>query len=172
VGVVGFGGLGGVAVKLAKAMGAKVTVLSRNKSKEKEAAALGADLMVHSDKEAVKASARTFDVIIDTVSAEHPIAELATMIKVYGTYVLLGAIPAPFSLSAMQLISSHVAIEGSMIGGVPETQEMLEFCSKHNILPDIKIIHAKDATAQFKALANGTADALRAVIDMSTLGEL
>ena len=172
VGVVGFGGLGHMAVKLAKAMGAQVTVLSRNINKQKEAEALGAGILVHADEEAVKSATRSFDVILDTVSAEHAISPVANMVKVDGSYVLLGAVAKPFEVSAFQLIFNHISLEGSLIGGVPETQEMLEFCAQHNVVPDIRIIHAKDADEQFKALAAGTADVSRAVIDMSTLSEL
>jgi alcohol dehydrogenase (NADP+) len=172
VGVVGFGGLGHMAVKLAKAMGAEVVVFSRNNKKEEDAKALGASLLIHTDEEALKGAFRTFDVILDTVSASHEVPPLVGTLKVGGTYVLLGGVPQPFSVSAFALLFHRHCIEGSLVGGVPETQEMLDFCAEHNITPDIKIIHAKDASEQFKAMNAGESGATRAVIDMSTLHEL
>jgi alcohol dehydrogenase (NADP+) len=172
VGIVGFGGLGLMGVKLAKAMGAEVVVFSRNNKKEGEAKRLGAGLLIHTDEGALKAANHTFDVILDTVSAYHDIPPLAGTLKVGGTYVLFGVIPQPISISALTLIGNRYAIEGSLVGGVSETQEMLDFCTGHNIVPDIKIIHAKDASDHFKALHDGVAGVKRAVIDMSTLKEL
>ncbi|CAB9519109.1 Mannitol dehydrogenase (Fragment) [Seminavis robusta] len=172
IGIVGFGGLGQMGVKLAKAMGCEVTVLSRSTSKKDEAAKLGAEILAHSDEEAMKAAAYSFDVILDTVSAHHEIAPMMTTLKVGGTYVCIGAFGQTFGISPIGLIFNHHKIEGSLVGGIPETQKMLEFCSEHNILPEIKVIAAKDATDQFKALADGSAGALRAVIDMSTLSDL
>lgn len=172
VGIVGFGGLGHMAAKLALAMGAEVAIFSRNKSKEDEAKAMGATILVHSDDEQVKANTRTFDVILDTVSASHPIAPLMNMLKVGSAYVLLGAIGQPFEISAFPMIMNNQSLEGSLIGGVPETQQMLDFCAEHNVHPDIEIIHARDANDQFRAMANGTASASRKVIDMSTLADM
>jgi uncharacterized zinc-type alcohol dehydrogenase-like protein len=172
VGVVGFGGLGHMAVKIAKAMGADVTVFSRSTKKEAQASALGASLLVHTDEKSLSEQVRVFDCIIDTVSAPHAIAPIMGTLKVGGTMVLLGAVPAPFSVSAFPMLFNRHSLEGSLVGGVPETKEMLEFCAKHNIVPDSKIIHAKDASAQFKAMSEGTADADRYVIDISTLKEL
>jgi len=172
VAIVGFGGLGMMGVKLAKAMGADVTVLSRSYSKKEQAAALGADILAHSDEEAMKAAAYQFDVIIDTVAVSHEIAKLLPTLKVGGSYVCIGAVPQATPISPMMLIFNKHTIEGSLVGGIDETQQMLDFCAEHNIKPDIQVIAAKDASAQFKALADGTAPAERAVIDMSTLADL
>jgi uncharacterized zinc-type alcohol dehydrogenase-like protein len=173
VGVVGFGGLGHMAVKLAHAMGAEVHVISRSLAKEAEAKAIGATgIVVHTDEDAVKAATRKFDVILDTVSAEHGVEKLLGMTAVFGTYVLIGGVPTPFPVSAMQLLFNHISIEGSLIGSIGETNEMLQFCAEHNVVPDIKIIDAQDAAAQFTALINGSAGARRAVIDMSTLSKM
>jgi uncharacterized zinc-type alcohol dehydrogenase-like protein len=173
VAVVGFGGLGHMAIKIAMAMGVdSVTVLSRSDKKKAEAERLGCEYLVYTNEEEIQAAGRKFDVVLDTVSSAHDIAKLVTSVNVGGTYVLLGGVPQPFEMSAMQLLFNRQAIEGSLIGGVPETQEMLDFCAKHGIIPDYAVIHAKDADAQFKALINGTAGASRAVIDMSTLKEL
>ena len=172
VGIVGFGGLGQMGTKLAKAMGCEVTILSRSTKKKDEAAKLGANLIAHTDEDEMKKAAMSFDVIIDTIAVPHEIQNMISSLKVGGTWVCIGAIPQPCSISPMGLIFSNYHLEGSLVGGLPETQQMLDFCSKHNTLPDIKVINAKDASAQFKALADGTADVKRAVIDMSTLGDL
>jgi alcohol dehydrogenase (NADP+) len=172
VGIVGFGGLGVMGVKLAKAMGAEVTVFSRNNNKEAKAKELGADLLIHTDEEALAAATRTFDVVLDTISANHPVATLVNTLAVGGTYVLIGAVPKPFEISSLQMIFSRQSIEGSLIGGVPETQQMLDFCSEHKIVPEYRVIHAKEASAQFQAMTAGEADAQRAVIDVSTIKDL
>ncbi|GKY99378.1 hypothetical protein MPSEU_000892500 [Mayamaea pseudoterrestris] len=172
VGIVGFGGLGQMGVKLAKAMGCDVTVISRNNKKAAAAKSLGAKLLVHADEEAIKAAYRTFDVILDTVSAVHPVGPLANTLKVGGTMVLIGGVAKPFEISAFQMLFGRQRLEGSLIGGVPETQQMLDFCAEHKIVPEYKVIHAKDASAHFQDMIAGNADAQRAVIDMSTLAEL
>ena len=170
VGVVGFGGLGQMAVKLAKAMGVdSVTILSRSASKKAEADRLGCEYLVYNDEEALAKATRTFDVVLDTVAAPHGIAKMTSVLKVGGTWVLLGGVPKPFEVSAFAMLFSRISIEGSLIGGVPETQEMLDFCAAHKIVPEYEVIDAKDADAQFKALIAGTASANRKVIDMSTL---
>ena len=172
VGVVGFGGLGHLGVKIAKAMGAEVSVLSRNNKKEHDAKLLGADILIYTDAEALKAATHTFDLILDTVAASHDIASLVATLKIGGQYVLIGGVPEPFSLSAFALLANRHSVEGSLVGGVAETQEMLDFCAEHNISPDCKIIHAKDASDQFKSMSAGESGAIRAVIDMSTIFDL
>jgi uncharacterized zinc-type alcohol dehydrogenase-like protein len=172
VGIVGFGGVGQMGVKIAKAMGAEVTVFSRSNKKEAAAKELGADLLVHTDEKAVNDAKRTFHVILDTVAVSHPVAPLVNTIKVGGTYVMIGAIMKPFEISSFQLLSNRQAIEGSLIGGIPETQQMLDFCAKHKIVPEYKVIHAKDVTDHFRAMAAGELKAQRAVIDISTMKEL
>ena len=172
VGIVGFGGLGHMAVKIAKAMGADVTVLSRSNKKEALAHTMGANILIHTDEKALSEQVRVFDCIIDTVSASHPVASIVGTLKVGGTMVLLGAIGAPFELSAFPLLANNHCIEGSAVGGIPETKEMLEFCAKHDIAPHCKVIHAKDASAHFNAMSDGTSGAERYGIDISTLKEL
>jgi uncharacterized zinc-type alcohol dehydrogenase-like protein len=159
-------------VHLAKAMGAKVTVFSRSDKKAEMAKEMGVDILVHTDEDAVKAADRTFDVVLDTISVVHPIAPLVNTIKVGGTYVIIGAVAQAFEISPFQMLFSRQSIEGSLIGGVPETQEMLDFCAAHDIKPNYHVIHAKDASEQFKALIEGRADAKRAVIDISTLNDM
>lgn len=172
VGIVGFGGLGHVAAKIAKAMGAEVTVLSRGDKKASTAKSLGADYLDHLNAEAIGSAARSMDVVLDTISCSHEIAPLVNLLKVGGTYVLLGGIPQPFSISPFQMLFSRQRIEGSLIGGVGETQEMLDFCAQHGIVPNYRVIHAKDASSQWKAMTAGSSDAERCVIDVGTIKEL
>ncbi|GAX20366.1 cinnamyl-alcohol dehydrogenase [Fistulifera solaris] len=172
VGVVGFGGLGQMAVKLAKAMNVdRIVVFSRNNSKKADAEALGAELLVHSDASAMDQAARSIDLILDTVSAPHAIAPLMNTLKVGGNYVLLGAVAKPMEVGAFPLIFSRHSVEGSLIGGTQETQEMLDFCAQHQIVPQYEVIPAKDANAHFHAMIKGTSGAKRSVIDMSTIAE-
>ncbi|CAI9758178.1 unnamed protein product [Fraxinus pennsylvanica] len=142
IGVVGLGGLGHVAVKFAKAFGAKVTVISTSINKKKEAIEkLGADLfLVSRDPEEMKSAAGTLDGIIDTVSAHHPILPLLGSLKPHGKMVLVGVPEKPLELPAFPLLSGRKLIAGSGIGGMKETQEMIDFAAKHNILPDVEII--------------------------------
>ncbi|KAL3625110.1 8-hydroxygeraniol dehydrogenase [Castilleja foliolosa] len=142
IGVVGLGGLGHVAVKFAKAFGTKVTVISTSLSKKKEAIEkLGADkFLVSSDQEQMQAAASTLDGIIDTVSAVHPILPLVALLKPHGRLVLVGAPEKPLELYAFPMIVGRRSISGSGIGGMKETQEMLDFAAKHNILPDVEMI--------------------------------
>jgi len=124
---------------------------------------------VHTDDEAVKVASRRFDCILDTVSSKHPIAPLMNTLKVGGTYVLIGCINPALEVLPMQMLFHRQSLEGSLIGGIAETQEMLDFCAQHNIVPEYKVITAKEANAHFQSLLAGTADAIRAVIDISTL---
>ncbi|CAA2935071.1 geraniol dehydrogenase [Olea europaea subsp. europaea] len=142
IGVVGLGGLGHVAVKFAKAFGTKVTVISTSINKKKEAIEkLGADsFLVSRDPEDMKATAGTLDGILDTVSADHPILPLLSLLKPHGKMVLLGVPNKPIELPAFPLITGRKLIAGSGIGGMKETQEMIDFAAKHNILPDVEII--------------------------------
>ncbi len=172
VGIVGFGGLGQTGVKLAKAMGADVTVLSRSLSKKAQAEALGAKIVAHGDPESLKAAAGSFDVMIDTVSVAHDVASLMGCLKVFGTYVCIGGVAKPIEIPVFPMMFSNYKLEGSLVGGIPETQQMLDFCAKNNILPDIKVIPASEAAKHFEALHSGPADTVRAVIDMKTLKDL
>ncbi|KAJ3074466.1 hypothetical protein HDU99_001725 [Rhizoclosmatium hyalinum] len=141
VAVLGLGGLGHMAVKLAKAFGAHVTVLSRSPSKSKEALDLGAEnVLITADAAAFKAAARSFDFIVDTVSAEHDLAAYLTLLRTDGTHILVGGSPDPFKLPAFSLIMNRIKVGGSLVGGIKETQEMLDFCGKHGIVSDIEMV--------------------------------
>ncbi|KAK9111218.1 hypothetical protein Scep_018737 [Stephania cephalantha] len=142
LGVVGLGGLGHVAVKLGKAFGLKVTVISTSPSKEKEAIdKLGADsFLISTDMDQMKTASYTLDYIIDTVSAVHSLAPLIGLLKLNGKLVTVGLPNKPLELPIFPLILGRKMVGGSDIGGIKETQEMLDFCAKHNITADIELI--------------------------------
>ncbi len=141
VGVVGLGGLGHMGVKLAHAMGADVTVFSTSPSKEADAKALGADhFVVTKDPANLEPLAGQFDIILDTVSADHDINPYIAMLGVRGTLVVIGVPPSPNQVHSLGLIFGNKSIAGSLIGGIPETQEMLDFCAAHDVKSDVEII--------------------------------
>ncbi|XP_031285149.1 8-hydroxygeraniol dehydrogenase-like [Pistacia vera] len=142
IGVVGLGGLGHVAVKFAKAFGAKVTVISTSPNKMKEALEhLGADSFLASrDPQQMQAATGTLDGIIDTVSAVHPILPLVSLLKSNGKLIMVGAPEKPLELPVFPLIMGRKTVAGSGIGGMKETQEMIDFAAKHNITADIEVI--------------------------------
>ena len=143
VAVMGVGGLGHMGVKFAVALGAEVTVLSHSPSKEADAKAMGAQHFVSTkDAENFKAIARTFDVILNTVSAEIDINQYLNLLKQDGTLVVIGLPGKPYTVHAGSLLSARRSMAGSMIGGIPEMQEMLNFCGEHNILSDVEVIKA------------------------------
>ena len=141
VAVVGLGGLGHMAVKLAAAMGAEVTVLSTSNRKRADAERMGArHFVINSDKEAMKAAAETFDLIINTVSATHEISGHLQLLAKDGTMVMLGLTTEGLPVFAMPLLWRRRRVAGSLIGGIRETQEMLDFCAEHGIACDIEMI--------------------------------
>ncbi|XVF17389.1 hypothetical protein REPUB_Repub10bG0117500 [Reevesia pubescens] len=142
IGVVGLGGLGHVAVKFAKAMGVKVTVISTSPNKKKEALEnLGADsFLVSRDQDQLQAAIGTLDGIIDTISAQHPLMPLLGLLKTDGKLVLVGAPDKPLELPAFPLLLGRKIVGGSLIGGMKETREMIDFAAKHSIEPDIEVI--------------------------------
>ncbi len=169
VGVVGLGGLGHMAVKLAASFGAEVTMLSHSPSKEKDAAELGAHKFVlTSDKKQVKAVSNYFDFILDTVSAEHDYNQYLVMLKRDGKMVCVGAPSKPAEISAFNLLLQRKTLAGSLIGGIPETQEMLDYCAEHNIVSDVEVIDIKDINESYERMLKGDVR-YRFVIDMSTL---
>ena len=169
VGVVGLGGLGHMAVKLATAMGADVTVLSRTRAKEANALALGADrLLVSSDAEAMKTAASSFDLIIDTVPVKHDINPYVPLLDVDGTLVLVGQVGPLSEPSTVPLLLGRRRIAGSPIGGIAETQEMLNFCAKAGVLPDVEMIRIDQINDAFARLERADVR-YRFVIDMASL---
>ncbi|MBK9214095.1 MAG: NAD(P)-dependent alcohol dehydrogenase [Chloracidobacterium sp.] len=141
VGVVGLGGLGHMGVKLAKAMGADVTVFSTSPGKEDDARSLGADhFVVSKDAEAMVPLANSFNFILDTVSAAHNLMPYLGLLGYAGTMAVVGVPAEPTMFHQGSLIMGNRALVGSLIGGIPETQEMLDFCAKHNITSDVEVI--------------------------------
>lgn len=169
VGILGLGGLGHMGVKLAVSMGAEVTVLSHTASKEKDAMRLGAHkFILTSNEEQVKSVAGYFDFILDTVSAQHDYNFYLGMLRTNGKMVCVGVPPEPTPVHSMSLIFGRKSLGGSLIGGIPETQEMLDFCAKHNIVSDIELIAMKDINTAYDRLLKSDVK-YRFVIDMSTL---
>ncbi|MBL7234740.1 NAD(P)-dependent alcohol dehydrogenase [Komagataeibacter oboediens] len=169
VGVIGLGGLGHMAVKLASGMGADVTVLSRSNAKEKDALALGADrLLVSTDDTAMAKAASSFDLIIDTVPVKHDLNPYMPLLDVDGTLVLVGQVGPLNEPSTVPLIMGRRRIAGSPIGGIAQTQEMLDFCGRKNILPDCEMIRMDQINEAFDRLERSDVH-YRFVIDMATL---
>ncbi|WP_271077140.1 NAD(P)-dependent alcohol dehydrogenase [Aurantiacibacter sp. MUD61] len=156
VAVIGMGGLGNMAVKLAKALGAEVTVISRSNDKEAAAKAAGAsELLVSTDEEAMGAAAGRFHLILDTIPVGHSVDSYTPLLRPYGTLVLVGA-PEPIpEVSGGTLIFGNRAVAGTMIGGVNETQEMLDFCAEHGVTPDIEVIKGSEIAKAWDTLAAG-----------------
>jgi len=170
VGVVGLGGLGHMAVKLAKAMGAEVTVFSTSPGKEQDARRLGAKhFVVTRDPSNFSPFAGKLDLIVDTVSADHDFTLYLSTLKIGGTHVLVGAAPSPNQVAAMALIFGRKKLAGSLIGGIKETQEMLDFCARKKVLSDIELISATQINEAYEKTIRGQVK-YRFVIDMKTLG--
>jgi uncharacterized zinc-type alcohol dehydrogenase-like protein len=141
VAIAGLGGLGHMGVKIAAAMGAEVTVLSTSPSKEADARKLGATNFLNiKDGEATKAAAGSFDIILDTISANHDYNQYLSLLGLNGVMVIVGVPTEPTPLNAFSLIGGNKVLAGSLIGGIPETQEMLDFCAANNIVSDVEVI--------------------------------
>jgi uncharacterized zinc-type alcohol dehydrogenase-like protein len=168
-GIVGIGGLGHMAVKLAKAMGADVIVFTTSASKVEDAKRLGADdVILSKDETQMHRYAAKLDFVLDTVSGKHDINAYLNLLKVDGTLVLVGAPEQPVSVKAFSLIPYRRTFAGSTIGGIAETQEMLDFCGKHNIVSDIEMISIQQINEAYERLLKGDVK-YRFVIDMKSL---
>jgi uncharacterized zinc-type alcohol dehydrogenase-like protein len=169
VAVLGLGGLGHMAVKLAVAFGAEVTLLSSSPSKKADAERLGAhDFVVTSEKGALDAVKNRFDFILDTVSAPHDLATYAGLLRTDGVMILLGVPDKPATLPAFPLIGRRRSIAGSMIGGIAETQEMLDFCAEKGIVSDVETIPIQDIDKAYERMLKGDVR-YRFVIDLKSL---
>ncbi|CAG7866590.1 unnamed protein product [Brassica rapa] len=168
LGVSGLGGLGHIAVKIGKAFGLKVTVISRSPDKESEAIdRLGADsFLVTTDAQKMKDAIGTMDFVLDTVSAEHSLLPLFSLLKVNGKLVALGLPEKPLELPIFPLVLGRKMVGGSQIGGMKETQEMLDFCAKHNIVADIELIKMSNINSAMDRLAKSDVR-YRFVIDVA-----
>lgn len=168
VAVVGLGGLGHMAVKIAASMGAEVTMLSRSPKKANDAERLGAHhFELTTEEENMKKMAGTFDLIINTVSANHNYNEYLALLKTNGTMVLLGAPPEPETISAMNLIFGRKSLAGSLVGGIKETQEMLDFCAENQIVSDVELINIDQIEEAYERTIKGDVQ-YRFVIDMAS----
>lgn len=169
VGVLGIGGLGHVAIKIAKAMGAEVTVFTTSPSKVADAKAMGADnAVITKNAEELGKYRGTQDFIIDTVSAKHDVNQYLGLLKIEGTLVLVGLPPQPLEVGAFNVVMGRRSLSGSNIGGIKETQEMLDFCFKNNITADVEIIQPNEVNEAFERLENNDVK-YRFVVDMATL---
>ena len=171
VGIVGIGGLGHMGIKIAHAMGAEVVAFTTSESKRTEAHDLGADAVVNSrEKAQMQAHAGSFDFILNTVAAPHDLDAFTGLLKRDGTMCLVGAPASPHpSPSVMGLIFGRKSIAGSLIGGIPETQEMLDFCAEHGIVSDIEMIAANDIEAAYERMLKSDVK-YRFVIDCASMG--
>ena len=169
VAIIGLGGLGHMAVKIAHAMGAEVTILSHSSKKKDDGIRLGADhYFSTSEEDTFKKLAGSLDLIINTVSAKIDIDAFLSLLKVDGSLVNVGAPAEPLSVNAFSLIMGRKSFAGSLIGGIKETQEMLNFCAEHKIGADIEVISADQIDEAYERILNSDVK-YRFVIDISTM---
>jgi len=169
VGVMGLGGLGHMGVKLAVAMGADVTMISHSKSKEEDAMTLGAHHFLYSGDDAqIKAARNSFDVIVNAVSADIDVVPYINLLGLDGVMALVGAPPKPMSIPAFALFDQRRTLSGSMIGGIPQTQEMLDFCAANNIVSEIETIAVDQVNEAWKRVVASDVR-YRFVIDTASL---
>ncbi|WP_105102229.1 NAD(P)-dependent alcohol dehydrogenase [Microbulbifer pacificus] len=169
VGVIGLGGLGHMAVKLAVGLGADVTVLSRSDDKEADALDLGADgLLVSTDATAMEAAQSSFDLIIDTIPVKHDLTPYLRLLDINGGLVLLGQIGPIEEIDSEPVVMGRRCIVGSAIGGIAETQELIDFCAKKNILPECEVIEISEVNDALERLKRSDVR-YRFVIDMASL---
>lgn len=169
VGVVGLGGLGHMGVKFAHAMGAHTVLFTTSAGKAEDARRLGADeVIISRDADAMAKHLASFDFILDTVSADHDLNSYLALLKLDATMVLVGAPPNPQPVSAFSLFMPRRHLAGSLIGGVAETQEMLDFCGKHNIACDIELIRMDQINQAYERMLKSDVK-YRFVLDMKTL---
>jgi len=171
VGVVGLGGLGHMGVKFARAFGAQVAVFTTSPGKREDALRLGAhEVIVSTNPEAMREQAGSFDFILDTVSADHDIDAYLEMLKLDGNLTLVGAPENPLQVSAFSLLFGRRSISGSLIGGIAETQEMLDFCGRNNITADVEIIPIQNVNEAYERLLKADVK-YRFSIDMGSIRE-
>lgn len=168
VGIIGLGGLGHIAVKIAKAMGAHVTVLSHSAKKQEDATRLGADACINTGQAgAFEANANRFEFLLNTVSAAHDVNAYLNLLKLDGQMVLVG-LPDPTPVAAFPLVFKRRSLSGSLIGGIRETQEMLDFCANHGIACDIEVIPMSGINEAYERMLKSDVR-YRFVIDMASL---
>ncbi len=171
VGIVGLGGLGHMGVKFAHAFGAHVVLFTTSPGKIEDGKRLGADeVVVSKNADEMAAHASSFDFILDCVSADHDINAYLMLLKRDGTLCLVGAPERPMQVGAFPLLMARRSFAGSGIGGIAETQEMLDFCAEHNITADVEVINIRDINAAYERMLKSDVK-YRFTIDMATLGE-
>ncbi|MEI6279536.1 MAG: NAD(P)-dependent alcohol dehydrogenase [Verrucomicrobiae bacterium] len=169
VGVAGLGGLGHMGVKFARAFGAHVVVLTTSPNKKEDALRLGADeVVVSRNADEMRKHAGGFDFILDTISAQHDINAYLNLLAHDGTLTIVGAPEKPMPVSAFSLLMGRRNLSGSLIGGIAETQEMLDFCGKHNITADVEVIPIQKVNEAYERLLKGDVK-YRFSIDMASL---
>ncbi len=168
VGVVGFGGLGDMAVKLARAMGAEVTVFTTDEAKVAEAEKLGAKGVVEGDKAAYQALKGSFDFILSTIPQKHKVDPFIMLLKRNATYCAVGALDQIPGYNNQELVMHRRSLAGSLIGSIAETQEVLDFCAEHGITPDVQVIGMQDINDAYKRIVDEKVR-FRFVIDMASL---
>jgi len=169
VGIVGLGGLGHMGVKFARAMGAHVVLFTTSAGKVEDGKRLGAhEVVVSSDADAMAKHASSLDLIVDTVSADHPIDAYLSLLRLDGTMAMVGVPPNPQQVRAFSLIMPRRNLAGSLIGGIPETQEMLDFCGTHGIACDIELIRMDQVNEAYERMLRNDVK-YRFVIDMASL---
>jgi uncharacterized zinc-type alcohol dehydrogenase-like protein len=169
VGIVGLGGLGHMGVKFARAFGAHVVVFTRSDSKVEDALRLGAHEVVNStDPEAMAAHMGTFNFILDTVSADHDLNQYIQLLGMNGNMTLVGAPENPAPVSAFALLFGRKSLSGSLIGGLAETQEMLDFCGEHGITSDVEVIPIQKVNEAYERMLKSDVK-YRFSIDMASL---
>jgi len=169
VGIIGLGGLGHMGVKFARALGAHVVVLTTSERKREDALRLGAhEVIVSSDADQMAAHATSFDFLLDAVSADHDLNTYLALLKLDGTLTLVGAPENPLPVAAFNLLLPRRIVAGSAIGGIAETQEMLDFCAEHQILPDIEMISIQQINEAYERMLKQDVR-YRFVIDMASL---
>ncbi len=168
VGIIGIGGLGHMAIKIAKAMGAHVVVFTTSNAKAEDAKRLGADEVVLSTDPVQMKQQSKLDMILDTVSTKHDVNVYLRLLKVDGSLVLVGLPAEQLPVAAFNLVGGRKSFSGSNIGGIAETQEVLDFCAEHNITAEIELINVEQVNEAFERLEKGDVK-YRFVIDMASL---
>jgi len=167
VGIIGIGGLGQMGVKIARAMGNKVTAISTSPNKREAAMEMGADqFVVSSDPESMLEASNTMDLLLNTVSAKHEVSTYIPLLRRDGALVQLGSVRESHQLNQMDLLFKRLQVAGSLMGGLSETQDCMDFCAQHKIVPEIKLVKASDLDMVYTALEKKSDQAIRYVLDI------
>ena len=170
VGIIGLGGLGHMGEKFAHALGAQVTVITTSVGKEEDARRLGADtVLISKDAAAMEKAANSFDLLMNTIPVDHDLNPYVALLKRDATMVIVGAIePITHDFATAQIVMKRRTLAGSLIGGIAETQEMLDYCAEHNIVSDVEIISMSEINEAYERMLKSDVK-YRFVIDMATL---